>query len=276
VSHVVSRALPVDCATLHVVEVGPREGAPLVVVHGGPGEAHDALRPHLDALASPARRLVYYDQRGGGRSRLDDGAAPGGVPAHIEDLAAVARSVSRGAVDLLGFSWGALLAVLFALDHPAHVARLVLVSPPPLHADGGAEVGRRLERAAARPEVEALGAWLAARALAPAAAASARRLAPCFADPRRALDVAPVEVREDVAAAVTRSLGRFDLRPRLAALRAIPVLVVQGDVDPVAAPFAADTARRLGASLAVVPGAGHAPFVEAPEAFGAAVRAFLG
>ena len=71
-------SVPVDGATLHVVEVGPTTARPLLVVHGGPGDAHDVLRPHLDALASDETRVVYYDQRGCGRSPLASGTRPGG------------------------------------------------------------------------------------------------------------------------------------------------------------------------------------------------------
>ena len=47
------------------------EGPETVVLHGGPGAHHDYLLPGFDALA-PGRTLVYYDQRGGGRSPARD------------------------------------------------------------------------------------------------------------------------------------------------------------------------------------------------------------
>ena len=67
-----SRRLDVPGAELLLVEIG--EGAPVVLLHGGPGASHDYLRPQMDRLAGPGRRLVYYDQRGGGRSALAPGA----------------------------------------------------------------------------------------------------------------------------------------------------------------------------------------------------------
>src|SRR3989442_11544251 len=43
-------------------------GSPVVVLHGGPGAHHDYLLPQYDHLAEGGRALLYYDQRGGGRS----------------------------------------------------------------------------------------------------------------------------------------------------------------------------------------------------------------
>ncbi|TFG42543.1 MAG: peptidase, partial [Gemmatimonadales bacterium] len=44
-------------------------GPATVVLHGGPGAHHDYLLPGFDALAT-GRTLIYYDQRGGGRSAV--------------------------------------------------------------------------------------------------------------------------------------------------------------------------------------------------------------
>lgn len=268
-------------ATLWCRVVGPEKGGLLFIVHGGPGESHDVLRPHLDAFASAGRRVVYYDQRGGVRSPLAGDSAPGDWQQHVADLDAVRRHFTAGAVDVLGFSWGALLALLYALEHREAVARLVLVSPPPLHAGFGEAIRRDVEAARIRPEVRA--AEERAREAAsgtrdPAVRTQAQfvaRVAPLFVDPGRAWDLTPVEAREDVARAVWDSLGSYDLRPRLETLRGVPILVVSGAGDPVTSSSIADTAGRLEARLAVLSDCGHAPFCESPEAFRATVGPFL-
>jgi proline iminopeptidase len=278
--HASTFALTVPGAVLHVVSVGSDDARPLLVLHGGPGEAHDYLRPHLDRLVSPLRRVVYYDQRGGGRSPLA-GTEPPGWQEHAADVDAVRRHLGVDRVDVLGFSWGALLALLFALDNWERVGRMVLVSPPPIGSGYDEEMSGNLRRAAARPEVVALLARLAPiehderDAEAARRARFAGRVAPYFADPVRALELAPVEVREHAAAAIAASLRTFDLGPRLTALRSVPTLVVRGAEDPLPSAAAADVAERLGAHLVAIERSGHVPFVEAEDVFLARVTAFL-
>lgn len=280
--HEVSRfVLPVPGATLGGVSVGPASARPLLVVHGGPGESHDVLRPHLDALASAARRVVYYDQRGGGGSALDAGAAPAAWQRHVADLDAVRTHCAAGPIDVLGFSWGALLAVLHAIGHREHLARLVLVSPAPMHAAASRSILRALEAARARPaarDVESHAGHQAIAASTEALRAQARfvaRIACCLAHPEQAWDLSPVDAREDVVRAVWESLGDYDLRPRLGNLRGLPTLVVAGAEDPVVSATVTDTAERLGARLALVDRCGHAPFFEAPNIFTEIVASFL-
>ena len=273
-------ALVVPDAILHVASVGGEHAPPLLVLHGGPGEAHDSLRPWLDRLASPARCVVYFDQRGGGRSTVAVGSAPASWEQHARDVDAVRVHLGVDRIDLLGFSWGALLALLYAGEHPQRVAQLVLVSPPPTSRrhDEAMRDGER--RAAARPEVMALRARLApiaegGEAEAARRARFAQRMAPYFADPSRALDLEPVDTRVEAAEAVSRSLSGLDLAARFPALRSVPALVVCGAADPVPEAAAAETAHVLGARHLVLARAGHAPFVEAADEFVREVMAFL-
>jgi pimeloyl-ACP methyl ester carboxylesterase len=103
-------------------------GDPLVVVHGGPGFDHGYLAPGLEPLAE-SHRLVFYDQRGAGRSTIVSDAGLLGLDAHIADLEAVRRHFALERVTLLGHSWGAMLAAGYAMAHPDEVAKLVMVSP---------------------------------------------------------------------------------------------------------------------------------------------------
>src|SRR2546425_1986636 len=139
------------------------DGLPVVVLHGGPGAHHDYLLPQYDLLAR-GRTLLYYDQRGGGRSPVGRDT-PVGWREHVADLEALRRHWSIDRLTLLGYSWGGLLAVLYWLEHPERVDRLALVSPAPGRAAWRAEFDRPLAARMADPRIAPAPADLLASGL---------------------------------------------------------------------------------------------------------------
>src|SRR4029077_3124701 len=113
--HVREDYVPVPGARLYLREVG--NGPPLLVLHGGPDFNHHYLLPELDRLSSRLR-LIYYDQRGRGKSA--DAVAPEDVDieSEIDDLDRVRQHFGLSAVSVLGHSWGGLLAMEYATRHP--------------------------------------------------------------------------------------------------------------------------------------------------------------
>src|SRR5216110_1140362 len=106
------------------------EGPPVVVLHGGPGAHHDYLLPQYDHLTEGGRALIYYDQRGGGRSPVPRDV-PVGWTEHVGDLEMLREGWGLSQLTIAGYSWGGLLALLYALEHTDRVARLALISPAP-------------------------------------------------------------------------------------------------------------------------------------------------
>ena len=264
--------LTVSGAQLFTLEVGDGPDV-AVLLHGGPGASHDYLRPGLDAVAeSGRRRLLYYDQRGSGRSPLDAGVAPASWQQHVADLDSVRVHLGGAPLTLVGYSWGALLALLYAVEHRDRVARLALISPAPAAARERAEAKHRLDTMSARPSVQALRARLDP---------SLRRnrfalaVAGYFADPERALGLTPFVVKQSAEDAVWRSLGDYDLRPSLRGL-GIPAFIAHGDEDPIPLGTARATADALGAELVAIARCGHVPYVEAPDALLPPLRRFVG
>ena len=65
--------------------------------------------------------LVFYDQRGGGKSRTDD-PTPITWQTHVEDLAAVANELAFDRPGIIGYSWGGLLAMLYSIAARGSIA----------------------------------------------------------------------------------------------------------------------------------------------------------
>jgi proline iminopeptidase len=258
---------------LFTVRVGT--GPVVFVLHGGPGASHDYLRPQMDGVAE-GRELVYYDQRGAGRSR---DLPPGGWREHVADLDGLREAITPGRpATLVGYSWGGLLALLYALEHPDRVARLCLVAPaPPVHTYRE-EMAQAMRARAATPGVRALEERAEALRGEPEAYRRARfavAVAPYFFDPAQAPALTPFRVQQRAEQAVLGSLGTFDLRPRLPGL-AVPLLIVQGVDDVIPIRYARETARLVpGARLVEIAACGHVPYVEQPAALFAATRPFL-
>lgn len=253
-------------------------GPPTVVLHGGPGAHHDYLLPGFDRLAT-GRTLVYYDQRGGGRSPVPRDV-PVGWREHVEDLDALRAIWGLERLSIAGYSWGGLLALLYALEHPDRVERLALVSPAPAWRQARTEFEHRLAERNGAPEVQAAKRAVQDGGLRERSPEEYRRrmfefsVAGYFHDWRRAADLTPFRITGRTQQEVWESLGDFDLRPRLPALRR-PAVVVHGEDDPIPVETAATLATLLGAPLHRIPACGHVPYVEAPEEFVGALDRFL-
>jgi len=105
----------------------------VIVLHGGPDFDHGYFLPDLDRLKD-AFRLIYYDQRGRGRSAQHLRPEEVSLASDVDDLDKVRQRFKLDAPALLGHSWGAVLAVEYALRHPTRVSHLILMNPGPVSA----------------------------------------------------------------------------------------------------------------------------------------------
>jgi len=256
------------------------DGGPTVVVlHGGPGASLDYLRPQFDLLAR-GRTLVYYDQRGGGGSDVPR-ETPLGWREHVADLEAVLAGLEPRPSCVMGYSWGGLLAILHAIEHPGTAGRLALVAPAPTYAEAWASFESEFARRQAAPAVAAARAELSRSGLRekdPGAfwrRAFELSVAGYFREPARAVGLTPFRVSSRAQSAVRVSLSGLDVRARLGAVTA-ETLILHGRHDPI--PLQASEILASGlpdARLVVFEDSGHAPHVEETERFAAVLDRFL-
>ena len=273
---------------LHWVAYGPEAAPTLLVVHGGPGAHHDYLLPQMLRLAD-RWRCIFWDQRGGGKSKTDD-RAPIGWRTHVEDMALVARELAGdGPHVAVGYSWGGMLTMLYALEAARDrslppLGAMALIDPAPVSRQHRERFEAEFARRQAGEGVRQLREELAASGLRERDPEAYRQrafelsVAGYFAHPERAHDLTPFRVTGRVQQSVWESLGEFDLEPQLRALqlqRAIPAIVVHGRQDPIPLDSSEAAARALGAELVVLEDSGHVPYVEQPEALFGALVPFL-
>ena len=253
----------------------------LLVLHGGPGAHHDYLLPQFLELARD-HELVFYDQRGGGRSKTDD-RAPITWRTHAEDLAKVVAELGLGPLRMVGYSWGGLLALLYAIEASrggngfSVPEQLILVDPAPISRDLRDRFEATFAERQRAAEVVRLREELAASGLRESEPDAFRQrqfelgVAGYFADPARATDLTPFRVTGRVQQQVWESLGEFDITADLERL-AIPALVIHGRQDPIPVESSERAAAALGADLVILEDCGHVPYVEQPDALWSAIR----
>ena len=284
--------IPVQGARLYCREVG--SGVPIIVLHGGPDFDISYLLPELDRL-SDKFHLIYYDQRGRGRSA--DHVKPEDVTlkSELADLDEVREHFHLDKVVLLGHSWGTVLALEYALRHPERVSRLVLMDPAPASA---ADVNRfRKERVEKWPVLmelrKAIADTTAYKDADPEAVVAYYRVhfKPALARPEDyeklilRMQARFIEqgkdgilksraVEDRLVNETWASPNGYDLHPKLKDLN-IPTLVITGDHDFF--PFAAEHIAQAipGARLVTLKDCGHFPYLECPAPLREQIDAFF-
>lgn len=237
----------------------------VVLIHGM-GVDHRMWAPQVAAFGRH-HQVLRYDMRGFGRSSLPDGDY---TPQ--DDLAALLDHLGIERAHVLGLSRGGAVAIAFAIAYPARTRSLIAVDAVLRGFDGAADFVDSLKVI-----------WRTARESGVAAAKALWREHPLFDVARR---------QPDTWAAFDQMFGDYhgwhwanpdpEMAPdpppaqRLGEIAA-PALVVVGEHD---IPAMQRTARALadgidGAELALIPGAGHLPSMEAPQPFNTRVLEFL-
>jgi proline iminopeptidase len=257
--------------------IGSGKSIPLVLVNGGPGLDHMYLHTSTawDMLARN-RRIIFYDQRGNGRSSpLKEGQSCT-LADQIDDLEALRAHLDLEKMILLGSSWGGYLSMAYAARHPERVAGLILVDSAGPKWDEKSDVEDKIY-----PDVvERMKSIEFAFDFGDKAARdeySREDFSMLYYSPEKREMLASVKFNWEVNDALSKDLARFDLTPELAKFR-FPTLVITGRFDVNVAPIFAYRMYRAipGAQFTVFEKSGHLPFAEEPDAFSSRVESFLG
>lgn len=266
--------------TLYYEIRGVKSGTPLFVINGGPGVDHTYMHSTLhpvsafDELAK-AREVVFYDQRGIGRSPALNQGQSCTVADQVADLDALRAHLGFERIDLLGHSYGGYLGMAYAARYPNRVAHLIL-------SDSGApklsdtiflfekvfpETNERLEAITITDEATKRASFM-------------YYLSMLFYSPAKRdsylAKVTTINFNQQVKDAIEKDAEKLDFTPELAKFR-VPTLVVTGRFDMNVAPLVAYKIHKAipGSRLVVFEQSGHLPFYEEQEGFVRLVDGFL-
>jgi pimeloyl-ACP methyl ester carboxylesterase len=250
-------------------------GAPLLLLHGFTGAKED-FADWIDAFATHGYHVVAPDLRGHGASGQPADESAYSLATYSADARALADELGWDRFALLGHSMGGMVAQCVALDRPDRLTALVLMDTTCRSVEGiDPDLAKLAVEVARREGLERLMALMDEHESPLTTAADQRVRAEregyvAFGE-RKFRACSPAMY----AAMALELLEQTDRLPQLATL-SVPTLVVVGDQDT---PFL-DVSREMadaipGASMVVLPDAGHSPQFEAPEAWWDVVSGFL-
>jgi len=282
--------IPGDGAALfyRLVGTGPDT---LVMIHGGPGMDMGYMVPDFAPLAG-RHRLLFYDQRGGGRSeRLRDDPALFTMAHHVADLEALRVRFGLARMTLIAHSFGPALAAAYAIAHPDRVARMIFLGPlPPRQGELWQRYGATLDSRLTEAERAEMARLEEAMLHGPDPVAACRAYWAIGVKPRIARPELASRITGDFCSAgadgiragmgvagphTSAALGSWDFRPALAQVAA-PTLIIHGEDDAIPMDLVEEWTTALShARLIKVPGASHFPYVERPDLVWPAIEDFL-
>jgi proline iminopeptidase len=253
---------------------------PVIVANGGPGLSHIyMLQNDVWTRLSRSRQIVFYDQRGTGKSKRVAPDASWGMDAQIADLEAVRAKFGFAKFNLVGDSYGGMLAMAYAAAHPEHIAKLVL-------SDSGAPAWKDIVRVLPDVFPDVL-----------------EKIAASEKNPGHDIDAADQRIRDhflmlfyseanrdaylagakdlgsspQVSAAVQKATATLDLTAELPRFK-FPTMVITGRYDMNVTPLTAWNIYKAipGARFVVFEKSGHLPSYEEPDKYVQVVDAFFG
>jgi proline iminopeptidase len=252
---------------------------PVIAVNGGPGLSHKyMIQNDVWQKLALGRQIVFYDQRGTGKSTHIQPGATQDWNAQVADLEAVRSHFRFEKIDLVGDSYGGLLAMAYATAHPDRVDKLILSdSAPPALKD----IVHLLPQVF--PDIEEEDTELQKKMGATEEAAQKQLLnhfRMIFYDEDKLhtylANIGDLGYAPSVGAAVSKSASEIDLTAELPKFR-FPTLIITGRYDMNVAPLTAWKMYKSipGAKLVIFARSGHLPSYEEPDKYVQVVDAFL-
>jgi pimeloyl-ACP methyl ester carboxylesterase len=256
------------------------DGAPVLLVHGGPGLSYEYLDGLADELGTGVR-IAAFQQRGLAPSTL---AGPFTISQAIDDVIAVLDGLGWPQAVLVGHSWGGHLVLRTAAAHPDRLLGVLSVDPIGVVGDGGTAAFEAEMVARTPKEGRARAQQLDERAMSGEGTADdgleglAIMWPAYFADPENVPPLPPIRLSVEAYSGLNDEMteGLEEIAAALAT-GSVPYGVVAGAGSPIPWGQAARATAELSprAFLTVVPAAGHFPWLEVPGSVRTALQRLI-
>lgn len=265
-------------------------GEPLVLIAGGPGYGHEYFHPWFTALAAK-HRIIYFDALGRGKSEHAKDVQEYTLTRDVDDLEELRKALGLGTIDVLGHSYGGIVAQAFAIRYPKSVRHLILADTA-FDAAALQSYNENLNREVRNQYPEVWEKMEALRAKGATTCSKEYEAVPDVPLPlmyfyngenAKKLDDSPMSM--EVACAIagpsfdvrfSSDLGRIDFRRELKQLT-MPTLILAGRYDRVLYPSISLQYKTLApqARFVMFEKSGHFPFIEETDQFMQTVEDFL-
>ena len=247
------------------------KGEPLIVLHGGPGMDASYLSPGIDKLGK-LYSVVVYNQRGSDNLLAKPDTLKLNADQFVEDLEGLRKALGLDKINVMGHSWGGLLAMKYAVRYPQHLKTMILVSTASADAAAG-EVTQKIfmerlsqEDRNAYLQMISEGYHTSKNGI---IALSKIHWKP-YVYQASHTDMIKDAYSEDmflIQHHINKSIEGYDLHRQLSELE-IPTLIIHGDYDPIPMEAIQKIHHSLDRSqLVVIRDCGHFPFIEQPDKF---------
>lgn len=258
------------------------EGEPILVIHGGPGLNTEYIEPHMQELAKK-NKLIFFDPRSTGKSEVPDDTLGTMHQYMVDDIEGIRKVFGLKRINILGHSWGAKIAVLYAMRYPGNIKSLVLTNAIPLNHEFDTLQMVYNDQQAKKPELQEKRMEIISRHI--SRIEIQQRLSFMYSL-YNFNDVDKIQLTypqnyADAQIALFRGLSydykKYDINlyPHINKIKT-PAIVIHGDADGLSVKASEKLASSLGnAKLIHFDKSGHFPFMEEPEKFAQTVSEFI-
>jgi proline iminopeptidase len=258
------------------------EGEPILVIHGGPGYAHNYFLPYLKTLAK-TNKVILYDQRSTGKSEIPKDSLGCSHKNMVDDIEGLRKAFGIQKLVIMAHGWASKLAVNYAFKYPSSLKTIIFVAPTPLNHQYDAYMqkyttdhkytspympmkNKIINLTVSNQEVRMRLAFLSVMFVPENEEKVTLYFPPNWGDKQRAL---------------FKGLGSdnfkydYDYYPVLSKIKA-NILLIHGDADAVPLEAEDKMLRSIGNGRLVRMGkSGHFPFIEEEQEFAKQVTAFM-